>query len=102
MYNFMNILHYYSFFDDNPHRRIDICSHIHSLFLFKLTSFNRLRFNRFVLIDAAKLIKKFFRVIILSVAFGYGFSDAEFQTRNFKRPTQTKTQGAKNDRNYKR
>lgn len=59
----------------------------------------------FATIDAAKLIKKFFRVIIFPVAeFRYNVSDcgiifpiAEFRTADAK-----KRQGAKNDRNNKR
>jgi len=59
----------------------------------------------FATIDAAKLIKKFFRVIIFPVAeFRYNVSGcgiifpiAEFRTADAK-----KRQGAKNDRNNKR
>ena len=59
----------------------------------------------FTTIDAAKLIKKFFRAIIFPVAeLRYNVSDcgiifpiAEFRTADAK-----KRQGAKNDRNNKR
>lgn len=59
----------------------------------------------FAAIDAAKLIKNFFRAIIFPVAeFRYNVSDcgiifplAEFRTADAK-----KRQGAKNDRNNKR
>lgn len=59
----------------------------------------------FATIDAAKLIKKFFRAIIFPVAeFRYNVSDSEiiFPIAEFRTTDAKKRQGAKNDRNNKR
>ena len=59
----------------------------------------------FATIDAAKLIKKIFRVIIFPVAeFRYNVSDCGiiFPIAKFRTADAKKRQGAKNDRNNKR